>query len=177
MDRATVESRVHTLLEAWNARDLDGFVALMTEDVSWHDLGMPHPPARGRSAVRMFAESALRAFPDFRYVIRAPICVAADGGSCLVPFTLSATHTAVLDPPGFAPVNRSVHFDGLDYITFRGDLIATIETRFDPAEPIEQLTGLVLRPPSGSWRERGLVSLQRALAWWIRQRHHHGTAG
>ena len=170
MDRAAVESRVHALLDAWNARDLDAFVALMTDDVYWHDLGMPNPPALGRPAVRAFAESALRAFPDFQYVIRAPICVAADCGSCLVPFTLSATHTVALDPPGFAPVNRTVHFDGLDYITFRGDLIARIETRVDLAEPIEQLTGVVLRPPRGSWRERGLVTLQRVLAWWIRSR-------
>ena len=170
MDRSTVESQVHALLEAWNARDLDAFVALMTDDVYWHDLGMPHPPARGRSAVRAFAESALQAFPDCHYVIRAPICVAADNGSCLVPFTMSATHTAVLHPPGFAPVNRSVRFDGLDYITFRGDLVARIETRFDPVEPIEQLTGIPLRPPSGSWREHCLVALQRTLAWWVRRR-------
>jgi len=99
MDRATVERQVHALLAAWNARDLDAFVALMTDDVYWHDLGMPNPPARGRLAVRAFAESALQAFPDFHYVIRAPICVAADNGSCLVPFTLSATHTAMLSTP------------------------------------------------------------------------------
>ena len=34
------EEIVQALLEAWNARDLDRFVAMLTEDVEWHDLGM-----------------------------------------------------------------------------------------------------------------------------------------
>jgi len=42
---------VYALLEAWNARDLPRFLSLLTDDVEWHDLGMPGPPARGREAV------------------------------------------------------------------------------------------------------------------------------
>jgi hypothetical protein len=48
MDHVTAETRVHSLLDSWNTRDLDAFVAAMTEDVYWHDLEMPNPPARGR---------------------------------------------------------------------------------------------------------------------------------
>ena len=91
---------VHSLLDAWDARDLDGFTALLTDDVYWHDLRMLHPPAVGRAAVRQFAETTLRAFPDFHFETRGPICLAADGNSCMVPWTISATHTGPLDPPG-----------------------------------------------------------------------------
>ena len=165
-----VEDRVRALLAAWDARELDAFVRLLAPDVYWHDLGMLHPPASGREAVRRFAESVLRAFPDFSLVLRAPICVAADGLSCVVPWTITATNTGVLAPPGVAPTGQRVHFDGLDYIQFCDGLVTRIETRFDPAEPLEQLLHIRVRPPPGSLRERIFVLLQQARAAWLRRR-------
>jgi len=165
---------VQALLEKWNARDLDGFTALLTEDVWWHDLGMPHPPVVGRAAVREFSEITLRAFPDFRYEIRGPICVSADGDHVVLPWTITATNSAPIDPPGLAPTGRRVHFDGLDYLQIRDGLVARIETRFDPADAIEQLMGLHLRPAAGSWRERAFVLVQRLLAAWVRARGRRG---
>lgn len=168
--RSRADHLVRKLLDAWNARDLDAFTALLTPDVYWHDLGMPHPPAVGHDAVRRFAHSVLRAFPDFRYEFRGPLCVAEDGSSCLLPWTITATHTGPFDPPGLAPTNRRVRFSGLDYFTFRDGLVSRLETRFDPAEPIEQLLGIQLRPPAGSLRERLLVRAQRARAAMLRRR-------
>lgn len=171
MTSLDASARVHALLDAWNVRDLDAFTALLTPDVYWHDLGMPSPPAVGRDAVRSFSESVLRAFPDFRYELRAPICFAEDGQSCVVPWTISATNLGPLDPPGFAPVCGTVRFDGLDYLEFRDGLVSRIETRFDPADPIEQLFGVRVRPVRGSVMERCLVWVQRAYAIWLRRRH------
>jgi hypothetical protein len=173
-----VEARVHTLLAAWDARDLDALIGLLAPDVYWHDLGMPHPPTIGREAVRHFCESVLRAFPDFSYALRSPICVAADGLSCVVPWTITATNTGVLDPPGAAPTLQRVQFDGLDYIQFRGGLVTRIETRFDPVEPLEQLLQVRLRPPSGSLRESIFLLLQRLRAAWLRRAAgREGSAG
>jgi steroid delta-isomerase-like uncharacterized protein len=175
-NRSQASVIVDAVLDAWNARDLDRFTALLTEDVYWHDLGMPHPPAVGRDAVRRFSETVLRAFPDFRYEIRHPICVAQDGSRCVVPWTIVATNSGPLDPPGMAPTGRKVRFSGFDYMEFRDGLVARIETRFDPAEAIEQLLGLRLRPPPGSLRERCLVWVQRGLAAWVRGRGHTASA-
>jgi predicted ester cyclase len=175
--RSQAEQLVRKLLEAWNARDLDGFTALMTPDIYWHDLGMPHPPAVGRDAVRRFGVSILRAFPDFHYEIRGPVCIAEDGTSCLLPWTITATNTGPLDPPGLAPTNRRVRFSGLDYFTLRDGLVARIETRFDPTEPIEQLIGWRLRPPAGSWRERCFVWIQRVRAAMLRRKSVSGLTG
>jgi hypothetical protein len=61
MTRTDVVAKVSAMLEAWNARDLDRFVAFFTEDAYWHDLGMPHPPAIGRAAVLAVAQAAPRA--------------------------------------------------------------------------------------------------------------------
>ena len=169
-DRTQAVALVEDLLRAWNARDLDRFTNLLTEDVCWHDLGMLHPPAVGRAAVRQFSESVLRAFPDFSYEIRAPLCIAEDGGGAVVPWTISATNLGALEPPGFAPTNRKVTFSGFDYIVFRDGLVARIETRFDPSEVVDQMLGFKVRPEPGSFRERWLVLLQRPWAAWLRRK-------
>ena len=46
------EEIVRDVLDAWNARDLPRMLSFMTDDVEWYDMGMPHPPARGRDAVQ-----------------------------------------------------------------------------------------------------------------------------
>jgi steroid delta-isomerase-like uncharacterized protein len=163
-------SIVDAVLDAWNARDLDRFTSLLTEDVYWHDLGMLHPPAVGRDAVRRFIETVVRAFPDFSMSVRHPICVAEDGSRCVVPWTITATNSGPYEPPGMAPTGRRLCFSGFDCIEIRDGRVARIETRFDPAEVIQQLLGLRLVPPPGSWRERCLVWAQHALAAWLRGR-------
>jgi steroid delta-isomerase-like uncharacterized protein len=160
---------VDALLEAWNDRDLDRFTAMLTEDVYWHDLGMLHPPAVGREAVRRFSELVLRAFPDFTYQVRPPICVSEDGSRCAVPWTITTTNSGPYDPPGFAPTGRRLRFSGFDFIEFRDGKIARIETRFDPAEAIEQLLGVRVRPAAGSWAEWCFVRAQRVMAAWLRR--------
>ena len=102
MDHEEICTLVENLTFAWNARDLPRFLSCLCEDVVWDDPAMA-APAAGREAVRRFSEAILRAFPDFHYAIRHPLCVAADGSRCAVPWTISATHLGPLDPPGFAP--------------------------------------------------------------------------
>jgi hypothetical protein len=67
-----------------------------------------------------------------------------------------------------APTGRQARLSGLDCMEYRGGLVARIETRFDPAEAIERLLGLRLRPPAGSLRERCLVWVQRGPAARVR---------
>ena len=165
MDAHTqAESTVTALLAAWNARDLVRFTSFLTEDVYWHDLGMLHPPVVGREAVRAFSDTVLRAFPDFHFELRRPICVAADGSCCVVPWTISATNAGPYDPPGLAPTGRRLRFDGMDFIEFRDGLVARIETRFDLIDVMEQMLGMSLRPAAGSWREKVLIGVQRLVA-------------
>lgn len=123
---------VNALLAAWNDHDIDRFVSMLSPEVEWYDLGMLHPPARGRDAVRAFALSVLAAFPDFRYVVEPPPCVAPDGSRCAVLWRITATHTGVLAPQGLAPTGRRADLTGVDVIDFRGEEISRILTLFDP---------------------------------------------
>jgi hypothetical protein len=131
---------------------------------------MPDPPARGREAVLSFSEAVLRAFPDFRYAIQPPLLVAPDGSRCAVPWRITATHSAPLEPPGYAPTGRHVTLDGVDILNFRGSQVCRIHTFFDVLEAGSQLLGARLRPRPGSFRERCSVGAQRIAAAWIRRR-------
>lgn len=163
------ESVTRQLLDAWNARDVPRYVGLMTEDVEWYDPAMPQPPARGRAAVQAFSESVLRAFPDFRYEVLGPLCVSADGTHCAVHWRITATHTAPLTPPGYAPTGRTMRQEGIDLLEFRGNQVARILTCFDVIAAAEQVTGMTLRAAPGSPRERLMVFVQRLVAAWARR--------
>ena len=158
------------LLDAWNARDLDRYVAMLSEDVEWYDPAMPEPPARGRAAVQAFSESVLRAFPDFRYEVVGPLCVSADGSRCAVHWRITATHTALLTPPGYAPTGRTMRQEGIDLVEVRGTQVARILTCFDVIAAAEQMLGVTLRAAPGSPRERLMVFGQRLVAAWARSR-------
>ncbi len=168
MESTNAEQVARSLLAAWNDRDLDKFLALLTDDVYWTDPAMLGSPASGKAAVRRFAESVITAFPDFTYAIRGSMCVSADGQRCIIPWRITGTHLARLEPAGFMPTNRRADFEGVDLLDFRDGLVCRVETYFDPVVPGGQLMALNLLPPPGSFRERILVTIQSAIAWWLR---------
>jgi steroid delta-isomerase-like uncharacterized protein len=158
------------LLAAWNARDLDGFVGMLSEDVEWHDPTMPRPPARGRAAVREFAEAVIEAFPDFRYELDGPICVAPDGSRVAISWRITATNERPLRPMGYAPTGRRIDVQGVDVLEIRDGKVARIRTAFDPVVAAEQLLGIGLRPVPGTLRAGIALAVQRCLAWVARRR-------
>jgi steroid delta-isomerase-like uncharacterized protein len=161
---ATAVDVTQRLLAAWDARNLDDFVALLADDVEWYDPAMPEPPARGRAAVRAFSENVLHAFPDFRYEIQPPICSAADGTRCAILWRITGTSLHPLRPLGYAPTGRRVSLEGVDVVDIRDGLITRILTAFDPIAGAEQLLNRPLRPMPGTWRARIAVTVQRVLA-------------
>jgi steroid delta-isomerase-like uncharacterized protein len=168
MNSQEVDSVVEGIAAAWNERDLDACLSHLADDVVWNDPAM-QVPAVGREAVKEFSESVLRAFPDFRYTIRYPICHAADGSRCAVPWLITATHLGPLEPPGFGPTGKRAEFQGVDVLEFQGGKVKRIDTFFDVTKPAEQLLSMS-RPQAGGRLERVLVRLQRIRAAWLRKR-------
>lgn len=120
MDAGKAEAVVQRLVASWEARNLEAFLECLADDVVWYDPAMPTPPARGRVAVRAFAESVLRALPDFEYEILPPICFAEVGSRCAIKWRISGTHLAALEPPGYAPTGHRAEFEGVDLLEFEG---------------------------------------------------------
>ena len=174
MNAETACAIAESMADAWNARDLDAYLAYLTDDIVWNDPAMPEP-ARGREAVQRFSRSVLHAFPDFHYTVRQPICVAADGTRCVVPWRIEATHLQPLQPPGYGPTGLKATFDGVDLLEFRNEQVSRIETYFNVLIPAEQLLALRLRPAPDSWRERLAVAVQRTRARWLRATRRGGA--
>lgn len=170
MSNASAVEVAQKLLAAWDARSLDEFAALLADDVEWYDPAMADPPARGRAAVKTFAEAVLHAFPDFRYDVQPPICSAEDGSRCAIVWRISATNLGPLQPLGYAPTGRRVSFEGVDVLDIRDGRVTRILTAFDPMAGAEQLLGRRLRPIPGTWRARVAVTAQRMLAYLARRR-------
>jgi steroid delta-isomerase-like uncharacterized protein len=154
------------LITAWNARELDRVMDMVTEDAVWDDPAMP-APAHGKDAIRAFANALLFAFPDFEISLRGPVCVSLDGTTCALPWRIKATHVHPL-VPGYAPTNRTACFDGIDYIQLRKNRIAYVQTYGNMLTAASQLLGIRLKPRPGSVAERMLVLGQRMIAAIVR---------
>jgi steroid delta-isomerase-like uncharacterized protein len=88
-------------IAALNAHDIDAFLALCSDDIVWHDTGLPQP-IRGKAGVRQYLQGWFTAFPDLR-VSRNNEVAAED--SVAVELTFGGTHQGVLQgPPGSPPI-------------------------------------------------------------------------
>jgi len=169
MSEAEVRRAVNGMVAAWEARDLDGFLSHLAEGVVWDDPAMLDGPAVGHTSVRAFSESLLRAFPDFTYRVREPICVAQSGNRCVVPWEIRATHTGVFEPFGLAPTGQVIVMEGVDVLELDGGTVTRIDTLFNVLPAVEQALGLKILSKGGSMR-RVAVWLQRWRAYWLRRR-------
>jgi hypothetical protein len=149
MNETAIRSMVDDLVSAWNSRDMVG-----------------------HGAVRGFSESLLRAFPDFSYRVREPICIAESGTRCVIPWEIRATHSGYFDYLGLAPTQQVITMQGVDVLEVEGVKITRIDTLFNVLPALEQ--ALRLKPLSGSHFTRMVaVWLQRCRAYWLR----HTTRG
>jgi len=168
MNEVEIRALIDGMVSAWNSRDVERFLCHLAEEVVWDDPAMLDGPAVGRAAVRAFSENLLRAFPDFAYQVREPICVARSGTRCVVPWEITATHTGYLEPFGFAPTRQVIRMHGVDVLELEGGKVARIDTLFNVLPAMEQALRMEIRSKRGSGRAL-LVCLQRCRAWWLRR--------
>ncbi len=167
MSKPQIRSLVDGIFDAWNAWDMDRFIGYLDEGVVWDDPAMIDGPAVGHGAVRAFSESVLRAFPDFSYRIREPICIAESETRCVIPWEVQATHTGYLEPLGLAPTRQVIKIQGIDILELKGTKVTRIETLFNVVPAIEQ--ALRLKPLSKNRLARTVaIWLQRCRAYWVR---------
>ncbi len=105
-DKAFVEN----FLEPWNAHDVEGAMALMTDDCVWEVTRGPEPYGRrieGADAVRGAIADAFRAMPDIHYAL-----VHSSFGRDLVVVELLVTATLAGGPAKFQACDVMTVRDG-----------------------------------------------------------------
>jgi len=60
---------LQTLIAAWKARDVEGVLALLTDDVVWHYAAAAMPPVRGKATTRKLLTRFLADMHDVRWRI------------------------------------------------------------------------------------------------------------
>ena len=165
VDTPALQGFAERYAAAWNGRDSSAMDALVTDDIVWFDPALPHP-ARGRSEVRAFMEDSWRAFPDLRFAEPDPPFLVEQGDKVAWAWRMLGTFSgAPLDPPGFAPTDRSFDVLGMDQWNMRDGRIARYRAYYDVNDLARQL-GIV--PERGSRAEKGMVAFQRLQARFMR---------
>lgn len=155
---------VTSYLDAWNSFDAGRIAPLITDDIVWTDPAMPQP-ARGVAAVQAFMRDSWQAFPDLRFTEPDPAHVAVDGDTVFWSWRMTGTMRGPLDPPGFAPTNRTMDVEGVDVWELRDGRIAIYRAHYDMNGVARQLG---IAPEPGSRAERGVAAMQRLQARFMR---------
>jgi steroid delta-isomerase-like uncharacterized protein len=155
-----VEGFVERWLGAFNSRQPEQVLELMTSDVIYDDSARPQT-MHGHAEVREFLEFLWRAFPDFCVeAVDGPL-VSADGKRSAFWWRSRMTNTGPINPPGMPATNKLVEYEGADFHTYRDGKVARLQIVFDMANISRQL-GLL--PGPGSLAERVMVAAQQLRA-------------
>jgi steroid delta-isomerase-like uncharacterized protein len=131
---------------AWNSRQPERMLELMTEDIVYDDAAWPQT-MRGHAQVREFLEFLWRAFPDLTFEPECPL-IAVDGSSAAFPWRGRGTNTGPIDPPGVPATGKPLAWEGADFQEYRAGKVARLRIVFDMADSLRQL-GLLSGRDSG----------------------------
>ena len=142
----TVREAFERGTETFNAHDLDGFAAVLADDVTFEAPGALR--GEGKDACVAFFGGWLAAFPDARVDVRASHVV---GDVVVEDGTFTGTHDGVLHAPtgDIPPTGRPVRVDYLQVLRFRDGKHLSFNLVFDRLSMLEQL-GVVPGPPLAS---------------------------
>ena len=140
----TVRESFERGTDTFNAHDLDGFAAVLAENVTFEAPGGMR--GEGKQACVAFFGSWFGAFPDARvdvHDLHIADDVAVEEG------TFTGTHNGVLHAPTgeIPPTGRSVNVDYIQVLRFRDGKHVSFNLMFDRLLMLEQL-GLIPAPPA-----------------------------
>ncbi|MGH2951238.1 MAG: ester cyclase [Solirubrobacterales bacterium] len=166
LDPAFVEEWSRRYLDVWNSLEADGVAAMCTEDIVWHDPGLPEP-AHGREGVRGFVRATASAFPDFHVEELEQPYISAQQPRALAPYRMTGTMLGPWDYANLAATGHRIEVLGVDEWTFRGELMSHYRTYYDSLDMARQLGVL---PPPGSPADRAMGTLQHLQARFQRRK-------
>lgn len=160
IDTAWADEFAGRWVDAWNSREPERLLDLMTDDIVYDDSAWPQT-MRGKAAVRVFLDYSWRAFPNLTFERLGGTHVASEGPRAAFWWRGEGTHTGPMEPPGIPPTGRRIEFEGADFHEYRDGRVARLRIVFDMADVGRQLG---LMPEPGSSAERAMVGVQRLRA-------------
>jgi steroid delta-isomerase-like uncharacterized protein len=133
--------------EAWNAHDIDGSLALYSDDIVWQDVGIPEP-LRGKEAVRQYIQGWFSAFPDIKLTVKNRV-VSEDQVAGELDWNGTQSGPLQLGPgtPALPATGMKVTGKGTYFVRVKDNKAAEVHTYPDTAGLMMQL-GLMPMPGS-----------------------------
>ena len=139
---------IEEFFSAWNARDVDRAVALLSDDIVWEDVASPEP-MRGKDMSRQHIQSRFTAAPDLKTTIMNQV-ITEDQVAAEVEF--SGTHTGPMQIVAFgAP---SIPATGKTFTGMAAFFVRVHNGKAVEVHTYRDINGLMrqiglIRPPGG----------------------------
>ncbi|MCZ7398453.1 MAG: nuclear transport factor 2 family protein [Candidatus Methanoperedens sp.] len=131
------QTAVPKFYELYNAKDIDGIMALFSPDgeISFFIF----PTARGLDEIRAFLEIHFRAFPDAKMTM---LKLLSEGTAAIAIWTWTGTNSGPIDMPDgkiIPPTGRTFTVQGVTVYDFKGDRIMKVRLYFQEISFLKQL--------------------------------------
>ena len=131
-------------IAAWNAHDVDRFLAIVSDDIMWNDVSNPQP-FQGKEAVRQYMQGWFSAFPDIKITVTNRV-VTEDQVASELDFTGTNTGDLQLAPGATIPATgKKVNGKGTYFVRFQDGKPVEVHSYPDLAGMLMQL-GLMPMP-------------------------------
>jgi steroid delta-isomerase-like uncharacterized protein len=127
------------LLDAWNTRDAERVVELLTDDHTYEDVTFAIVN-HGPTETRRFFQGAYAAFPDLHFTLSG---TAGDAECCAMEWTMTGTHNG--DMPGLPATGKPFTVRGVTILELAGDKICAVRDYWDLSTLLRQV-GLMAQP-------------------------------
>lgn len=130
--------KVDTMIEAFNAHDLDRFIGFRAESITFSSPDSPEP-LKGPEAVRERFQGLFDAFPDIRVEKERAF---GQGDWVSMEFTVTGTHLGPLPGPGGEAIpatNKPVRFANSIVLKFEGGEVTEEREYWDQLRFMTQL--------------------------------------
>ena len=126
-------------IAAWNAHDVERSLALLSDDIAWHDVGSPQA-FQGKDAVRQYIQGWFSAFPDMKITVKNRVAT-EDQIAAELEFTDTNSGTLQLIPgaPPVPATGKKVNGKGTYFVRFKNGKPVEVHTYPDAAGMMMQL--------------------------------------
>ncbi|HET6560470.1 MAG TPA: ester cyclase [Marmoricola sp.] len=144
LDQAELIAFSEEVLRLWNAHDVDGVVAHLTDDVTW-SFPLHEEPLHGRAAVADDLRDTFTAFPDLQIPEEEFVMFTdADRQLTMQSWTMTGTMTGPSKAAGLPATGASVRIVGSTLCRIRNGEVSAWTTTYDALDFMQQI-GLLPR--------------------------------
>ena len=131
--RSAQERLVEDWIRCWSSHDMDGMVALFTDDLVYEDVTLG-AVNRSKDELRAFGQAFFAGFPDVTFELTSGFATGRQGGA---EWVMRGTHRG--DMPGMPATGKRVEVRGASILEFADGKIRRCSDYWDMAAFLKQL--------------------------------------